>query len=111
MLHPRNYFHFYLGTNTNLGKLVGVKFDSCITENEAGELVETMFTEDFPLKLHLRTLKQLTEEESRELIRKGLSIGRPRGYSFSPEAFIFLLSCHVDIFGLIENRLAISLNQ
>ena len=108
MLLPQDYFHLYIGADTNIGKLVSVNFNSCITKNSNGELVETAYSDHFPVKLHLRTLKQLTEAESKELIRKGLSIGRPRGYSFSPDAFVYLLSCHVDIFGLIENKLAIS---
>ncbi len=111
MLHPRNYFHLYIGAITNKGRLVTVNLNSCITENSSGELIETFYSDHFSVKLHLRTLKDLTEEESKELIRKGMSIGRPRGYSFSPDAFVYLLSCSVDLFGLIEHRLAVSVNQ
>jgi len=56
--------------------------------------------------LHLRKLSHLTDEESVDLIKKGFNIGRPKGYSFSPEAFLFLLTLHVDLFGLIQHGFA-----
>ena len=111
MLHPGNYFHLYIGAQTNKGTLVAANLNSCITENSAGERLESFYTDNFPVVLYLRTLKEITEVESKELIQKGMSIGRPRGYSFSPDAFVYLLSLRIDIFGLIESRLAISVNQ
>ena len=106
---PANYLHLYLGCETTMGKLVIVNLHSCFTETNSGELVETKFTENpFPVKLIVKKLRELTDEESRELINRGISIGRPKGYSFSPDAFLFLLSCKVDLFGLMEYGLAVS---
>lgn len=107
MLHPRNYFHFYIGAETNTGRLISSGLHSCTIERTGGGVIEQEYTDDFSVKLHLRTLKDLSNDESSELIRKGMSIGRPRGYSFSPEAFVYLLSRGIDLFGLIEYKLAI----
>lgn len=111
MLHPRNYFHFYIGVETNFGRLVSAGMNSCTIQKPRGEIVEAPYADDFSVRLHLRTLNDLSRDESAELIRKGMSIGRPRGYSFSPEAFVYLLFCRVDLFGLIENKLAIKMNE
>jgi hypothetical protein len=59
--------------------------------------------------LYLRKLSDLTHEESVELINKGFNIGRPKGYSFSPDAFLFLITLHVDLFGLIQHGIATDL--
>ena len=56
--------------------------------------------------LHLKKLSDLTHEESVELINNGFNIGRPKGYSFSPEAFLFLVKLNVDLFGLIQHGFA-----
>jgi len=56
--------------------------------------------------LYLRKLSHLTHEESVDLIKNGFNIGRPKGYSFSPEAFLFLITLHVDLFGLIRHGFA-----
>jgi len=56
--------------------------------------------------LHLKKLSDLTREESVELINNGFNIGRPKGYSFSPEAFLFLVKLNVDLFGLIQHGFA-----
>ena len=103
-----NYLHFYMGCKTNLGRLVGVSKRSAWTENETGEIVEhELGSAAIQVKPLLRRLNALSDTESRELIDKGFSIGRPRGYSFSPEAFIYLLSLSVDLFGLIDSGQAI----
>ncbi len=105
----KNYLHLYLGCNTTMGKLVGVKQNSCFTQLLTGEIIETGFTDKvFPVKPILRRMREMTEEESIELIKRGLSIGRPKGYSFSPDALSFLLSNQIDLFGLIDKGLAIS---
>jgi hypothetical protein len=54
-------------------------------------------------------LSDLTHDESVELINKGFNIGRPKGYSFSSEAFMFLLTLNVDLFGLIQHGIATDL--
>lgn len=111
MLHPRQYFHLYIGAETNSGRLVGASINSCTVIKSNGELTEVAYTNTFEVRLYLRRLKDLSKDESAELIRKGISIGRPRGYSFSPEAFVYLLSCRIDLFGLIESNLAIQMNE
>ncbi|HUR10159.1 MAG TPA: hypothetical protein VM012_02250 [Flavitalea sp.] len=111
-MNSEDYFHLYIGCNTTFGKLVGVNSNSCFTETTSGQIVETSFREKpFPVKLISRRLRELSDEESKILIAKGISIGRPKGYSFSPEAFLFLLSCSVDLFGLLDKGLAVSPNS
>ncbi len=106
------YFAFYLGCQTNQGVLIGIKENKTITRTQDGNIVE-YDTGDatFPVKLLLRKINSLSPEQSVELISKGFSIGRPTGYSFSPAAILFLLSIHVDLFGLIEMGLATDLNK
>jgi hypothetical protein len=97
----------YIGCETNKGKLVGVVKDSLFIQNgeqsireyKATSLGQTVF-------LQLKKLSDITDEQSQELNKKGFNIGRPSGYTFSNEAFLFLLSMHVDLFGLIGSGLA-----
>lgn len=105
------YLHLYIGCNTNLGELVGVNEDSYLIRLKNNEIVTKNFNEQPSLKLFLRKISDLNVEESAELNKKGLSIGRPRGYSFSPESILYLLSLRIDLFNLIANGLAIDINQ
>jgi hypothetical protein len=97
----------YIGCETNKGKLVGIVKDSLFIQNGEHSIAEynkqsigqTIF-------LHLQKLSDITDEQSQELNKKGFNIGRPSGYTFSNEAFLFLLSLHVDLFGLINSGLA-----
>jgi hypothetical protein len=97
----------YIGCETNKGKLVGVVKDSLFIQNgeqsireyKATSLGQTVF-------LQLKKLSDITDEQSQELNKKGFNIGRPSGYTFSNEAFLFLLSLRVDLFGLIGSGLA-----
>lgn len=97
----------YIGCETNKGKLVGIVKDSLFTQNGDQSITEhhkhsigqTVF-------LHLRKLSDITDEQSQELNKKGFNIGRPSGYTFSNEAFLYLLSLHVDLFGLISSGFA-----
>jgi hypothetical protein len=104
----RKCLHLYIGCETNRGQLVGIKKEYLliqgnerqgIVEYDARLLGESIF-------LYLQQLNDLTEEQSRELIKHGLAIGRPNGYTFSNEAFLYLLSLHVDLFGLIPGGYA-----
>jgi hypothetical protein len=61
--------------------------------------------------LYLRRLNELTVEQSKELTQKGLTLGRPNGYTFSNEAFLYLLSLSVDLFGLIGSGYAKNIND
>jgi len=56
--------------------------------------------------LYLRKIGDMTAQESKELIDKGFSIGRPSGYSFSNDAVLYLLSLFVDLFGMINAGVA-----
>ena len=100
------YLHLYLGCGTNFGKLIGVHVNSCVIQKDTGEVFEKSFSDEHPLKLLLRKISDLTGEESETLNKKGLNIGRPRGYSFSPEAILYLLNLRIDIFNLIAAGLA-----
>jgi hypothetical protein len=97
----------YIGCETNKGKLLGVvtnslfiqNGDRSITEYDKNVLGQTLF-------LHLQRLSDITDEQSSELNKIGFNIGRPSGYTFSNNAFLFLLSLHVDLFGLISAGIA-----
>ena len=103
------YLHLYLGCNTNLGKLIGVNEKSYFIRSEDGEIIERSFYDQPEVKLLLRKISDLNIEESAELNRKGLNIGRPRGYSFSPDAILYLLALRIDLFNLIAEGLAIDI--
>jgi hypothetical protein len=106
-----DYLHLYLGCNTNLGQLVGVNEKSYFIRLENKEIIERAFNDEPQVKLFLRKISDLNIEESTELNKKGLSIGRPKGYSFSPDAILYLLSLRIDLFNLINKGLAIDINQ
>jgi hypothetical protein len=102
-----HYLAYYLGCQTNKGRLIGIYEKSVFTENPPGNIIEHDATRpEFFIQPLLKRLNDLSMEQSAELIKKGFSIGRPRGYSFSPDAFLYLLSLHVDLFGLIDSGLA-----
>jgi hypothetical protein len=107
---PQYYLPLYLGCGTNKGKLVGINKQIVLTESENGTTTEHDLagTELF-IKPFLKRLNNISCEESSELVKMGFSVGRPNGYSFSPNAFLFLLSLHVDLFGLIALGLAIDI--
>ncbi len=105
------YLPFYIGCQSSLGRLMGLRSPMVFTESEHGDQREHNFLADgFQIKLLLRRLNSLSDDQSRQLIAKGFSIGRPKGYSFSPEAFLYLLSLQVDLFGLIDSGLAIDIS-
>jgi hypothetical protein len=102
------FLQLYIGCQTNKGRLIGIKNNSLFIESPAEKIIENyeIQTVGDCLFLYLRQLSDLTGEESVELINKGMNIGRPKGYSFSPEAFLFLLNLNVDLFGLINSGYA-----
>jgi hypothetical protein len=91
-----------VGCETNKGKLIGTQDNFLFVESKKKIEEFEIQAVGMSLFLHLRRLSDLTHEESAALIHKGFNIGRPKGYSFSPEAFLYLLTLHVDLFGLIE---------
>lgn len=98
---------FYIGCETNKGRLVGIIKDSLFIQ-KAQESIEEYNQDSLgqTLFLHLRKLSDITAEQSQELNNKGFNIGRPSGYTFSNDAFIYLLGLHVDLFGLIGSGIA-----
>ena len=107
MSRLENCIPLYVGCETNKGKFVGIVKDSLfiqngehsITEYNKQSLGQTVF-------LHLKRLSDITDEQSQQLNKKGFNIGRPSGYTFSNDAFLYLLSLHVDLFGLINAGMA-----
>lgn len=100
------YMNLYLGCETELGKLTGINETSYFIQPKGGSLIERSLKDTSYVKLILRKISSLTKEESAILNEKGLNIGRPRGYSFSPEAILYLLSLHIDLFNLISQNKA-----
>lgn len=111
----RRCLPLYIGCNTNKGRLVGVISETLVVETEKKETEEYTIDEiGQNLFLYLRQLNDLTEEQSKQLIEEGLCIGRPHGYTFSNDGFLYLLSLSVDLFGLIKSGYAMDtkmLNQ
>ena len=104
------YIHLYVGCETNKGKFTGVINNSLFIQHN-GEMVEyDKGVLGKSLFLHLQKLSDITDEQSKELNRRGFNIGRPSGYTFSNDAFLFLLDLHVDLFGLIKAGLAKDVN-
>ena len=105
---------FYVGCQTNKGQLIGISNESLLirpTHNQATIENYEMRTVGTVVVLYLKKLRDLTHEESVELINNGFNIGRPKGYSFSPEAFLFLVKLHVDLFGLIQHGFAMDMKS
>jgi hypothetical protein len=97
----------YIGCDTNQGKFIGIINNTLLIQTKEKQVEEyDQHLLGNQLLLHLQFLSDITHEQSKELIKKGLSIGRPFGYSFSNYGFLYLLSLHVDLFGLINAGLA-----
>src|SRR5262245_17173172 len=102
----------YIGCETNKGKLVGIMNDSLFIQNGDQSITEYNTTAlGRTLFLYLKKLSDIADEQSEELNKKGFNIGRPSGYTFSNDAFLFLLSLHVDLFGLISSGMAKDLRK
>ena len=107
-----NYLHLYLGCDTNYGKLVGIKGSMCFILSQNGEInQEDLNNGNQAIKPILRKFSDLSIIESTELNNRGISIGQRKGYSFTPDAVLYLLNLHIDLFNLIANGLAINSNQ
>lgn len=99
--------HFYIGCDTNKGKLVGIRQQILLVQSEGGTITEyDTQVLGSSLFLYLQQLNDLTEEQSKELIKRGIAIGRPNGYTFSTQGFLYLTSLNVDLFGLIHSGYA-----
>ncbi len=103
MNKPGKYLCFYIGCNTNKGILAGIKKDLLFIETGQQSIVEYDIKElGITLFLYLNQLNDLTTEHRKQLIKEGVVIGRPHGYTFTTPAFLYLLSLGIDMFGLIN---------
>lgn len=95
--------HLYIGCNTNKGIFLGIRKDILLIQTEK-KLIEEYDIQNVgnTLFLYLKQLNDLTDEQSKQLIKEGLAIGRPHGYTFTNYGFLYLLSLSVDLFGLIN---------
>ena len=97
------YLHFYIGCNTNKGLFLGIKKDILFIQMHQNSIEEYNIKDvGNTLFLYLQQLSDLTTEQSKQLIKDGLVIGRPHGYTFTNHSFLYLLSLSVDLFGLIK---------
>ena len=110
-MNIEDYLHLYLGCDTNNGKLVGINGSDCIILLQTGEIKhESLYDKSQPIKPILKKFSDLNITESAELNKRGISIGQRKGYSFTPDAILYLLSLRVDLFNLIGEGLAIDGN-
>ena len=113
MGHLDKWIQLYIGCETNKGQLIGIVSDRLFIR-EPGKQAITDYHKQVlgkSLFLYLRKIGDISEQQSIELIEKGLSIGRPSGYSFSNDAFLYLLSLYVDLFGMINSGMAKDINK
>ena len=103
----------YIGCETNKGQLIGVVRDRLFVQEPGKQSVVEYHKQVLgkSLFLYLRKIGDITGEQSKELIKKGFSIGRPSGYSFSNEAVLYLLGLSVDLFGMISSGIAKDINK
>jgi hypothetical protein len=107
-----DYLHLYLGCDTNKGKLVGINGSTCLTLSKNGEINPgDPDNKDQSIKPFLRKFSDLGIDENTELNKRGISIGQRKGYTFTPDAIVYLLNLRIDLFNLIAAELAIDINQ
>ena len=107
-----NYLHLYLGCDTNKGILAGIKDTTCFILSPNGEIIQQELNDtNKSIKPVLRKFSSMSAAESTELNNRGISIGQRKGYSFTPDAILYLLALRIDIFNLIANGLAIDSDQ
>ena len=103
----------YIGCETNKGQLVGIIGDRLFIQAPGKEPIVEYHKQVLgkSLFLYLQKIGDIADHQSNELIEKGFSIGRPSGYSFSNEAFLYLLGLQVDLFGMIKSGIAKDRNK
>jgi len=103
MDHLEKCLSLYLGCDTNRGRFMGIRKNTLFIQT-GEELFEEYDTQNVGLTLflYLRQIDDLTDEQRKQLIKEGLVIGRPYGYTFSNHGFLYLLTLSVDLFGLIN---------
>ena len=106
------YLHLYLGCDTNSGKLIGINGSTCFILSQDGQInPEDLNNKNQSIKPILRKFNDMSITESTELNKRGISIGQRKGYSFTPDSILYLLTLRIDLFNLIAEGLAIDLNQ
>ena len=101
------YLSLYVGCDTNKGKFIGILNNTLLIHTKVKPFEEyDVQLLGHTIFLYLRKLSDFTDEQSKELIKKGFSIGRPNGYTFSNYGFLYLITLSVDLFGLINSGVA-----
>lgn len=105
----RDYLHLYLGCQVVLNDdmiwiLSGVHKEYAVLDGGVYGVIKV--TDYGTVKPVLRTTKSVTQEEWNAAPKSSLHIGVD-GIFYSTELFKHLLSLNIDLFGLIENGLAI----
>jgi hypothetical protein len=107
-----DYLHLYLGCETSHGKLVGINGSTCFILSQNGEIkLADLNDNSESVKPILRRFSDMNNNESTELNKRGISIGQRKGFSFTPDAVLYLLNLRIDIFNLIAEGLATDLNS
>ena len=107
-----DYLHLYLGCDTNNGKIIGINGSTCFILLQNGEISPVELNDkNQSIKPILRKFSDLNVNESTELNKRGISIGQRKGYTFTPDAFVYLLNLRIDLFNLIAEGLAIDCSQ
>jgi len=97
----KDYLHLYLGCECKVYMpTIDFELPGCITE-----LTINLLNTPFRFKPILRPLSDMTDEESN--VTKWIKYSDTGEIRYPPETFVFLLSKHFDLFGLIEAGLAI----
>jgi hypothetical protein len=111
MTRLQRSLQFYIGCDTNKGKLIGVNKEMLLIQADSEIIEYNIEVLGKSLFLLLQQLSDLSEDESKELIQRGIAIGRPNGYTFSSEGFLYLTSLNVDLFGLVRSGYAVPIKE
>src|SRR5690606_24598318 len=108
----KDYLPFYVrskirfdGTNQELLRIHGITDGSVRTLTPA--LLHTAFVWSDHVKLILRRLSDMSEEENQEWAETNGALGNCSRYEDEANATVYLLSKGFDLFGLIDSGLAI----
>ena len=93
-----------------MGRFIGSKERTLFIQSEDKTIEVDIGSVGDTLFLYLMQLNDLDDVQRKQLVKEGLVIGRPHGYTFSNRGFLYLLSIHVDLFGLIQSGFAKDLN-
>lgn len=109
MKNIKDYLHLYLGCEyryfMNGVTKTGSRKNKGVITYAALSHIMARIEQEYNIKPILRPLSDMTEEERKKCERKVFN-GDAR-FFYTTEAFLFLLSKHFDLFGLIDAGLAI----